>query len=54
MGNREVKNESLLFESRNESLTIKSFILQDETRDGAVTFKPGGPGQRKHVVFDIL
>lgn len=54
MGNRTVENESLSFESRNESLTIKSFILQDETHDGAVAFKPGSPGQTKHVVFDLL
>lgn len=54
VGNGKVKNESVSFESRNESLTIKSLILQDETRNGAVPFKPGSPDQRKHVVLDLL
>lgn len=33
-----IQNESLTCGSRNESLTINSFILQDEPCNGAVTF----------------
>lgn len=47
------KNESLTCGSRNASLTINSFILQDEPCNGTVTFQPGCPDQRKCVVFDL-
>lgn len=40
--------------SRTESLTINSFVLQDEPGDRAVTFEPGRPDQRERVVLDLL
>lgn len=40
--------------SRTVSLTINSFILQDEPGDRAVTLEPGRPDQRERVVLDLL